>query len=316
MKIDDSPSPRLTIVAMYFGKLPFYFERYRESVIRNKGCLDVLFVTDQTVRPAENFHVHQTTLNEVRRRLHEVLAEGGFEIPCRELIQHPKKICDVRVLSRFLFEPELRAIRLHSPDDYIGYADIDLIYGNIGNFLEGRVRNLPALKRFEIVGMHGHLTAVRFGSPVWEGLTEKRWIHRAMKAKHHMILDEGMFRKHLLLHGGLYEGRVSRFKNAWPMGWHRIARELKYGFSSSAGHASWISLLHGGMVIDVCSHRRGLMFVSSLEARGIRSVVSGDGQLICHSEKGEPEEILYFHMKHRKEAYRFADTPAGYEVTV
>tara|TARA_A100001037_G_scaffold306597_1_gene353119 strand:+ start:40529 stop:41494 length:966 start_codon:yes stop_codon:yes gene_type:complete len=206
-------SQRILIIIAYFGKLPHYFEYFCKSVFANEGILDVLLVTDQEVQRRNNLYVHNATLKNLRERLVKFIQKNS-DAPFN---QRPifratdRKICDIKVVFRFLFDREIKNISAYDKNDYVGYGDLDVVYGNLASYMAGEHRNIPALTDFEVIGLGGHFTAIKFGSVIWENMLSCHWLYESLVRRTMTVLDEGNFRKYLVTMAGVHDDKDEKF---------------------------------------------------------------------------------------------------------
>ena len=132
------------IVMPYFGKLPNYFSLWLESCRYNLSVNWLLFTDDQTVYdfPA-NVKVHYCSFQEI---VHLIQSKFEYEIA----LTRPYKLCDFRPAFGAIFEEYLINY------DFWGYGDMDLILGNIRQFLTKEI-----LDAHDRILTHGPLSLMR-----------------------------------------------------------------------------------------------------------------------------------------------------------
>ena len=193
------------LFVFYFGRLPNYFPAYLESVQRNK-CIHVIFITDCVVPAiADNVTVKSCDINDVRRRLGHFLRR-----PAASLIPHPRKLCDVRVVSTHIYADVLSALGVR-PEDHVGFGDVDVIYGNIDKYYSFAHGTMRALQTYEVIGLHGHFCCIRYSSDIWKKMLAPPFVsmlQSCLSEAKNTILDEGAFRAFVMQHGGLYVGAL------------------------------------------------------------------------------------------------------------
>lgn len=119
---------KLAIVVCYIGKLPWYF-RYFVHSCRYNPSIDFFIITDDNDYPAqlpENVKVVLMSLTEINRIASDRL---GFPVNVKE----GYKMCDFKPTYGFLFSDLLK------PYDFWGHGDLDVIFGNIRNFITDQV---------------------------------------------------------------------------------------------------------------------------------------------------------------------------------
>jgi hypothetical protein len=126
----------LALLTCYFGKLPWYFDYFIHSCKYN-ASVSFFIVTDDEYRGElpENVKMIYQTLGEVSRLATEKL---GFEVN----IKYGYKLCDFKPAYGLLFEDLLK------PYDFWGHCDLDIIFGNIRNFITGDI-----LENYELVSV-------------------------------------------------------------------------------------------------------------------------------------------------------------------
>jgi hypothetical protein len=144
----------ITLFIPYFGSFPNYFQLYLDSLGVNQDVLTVVLVTDIPTldyRLPPNLHLVNMTFDALRERVATFLRNTfGKSPPASELIQSPYKLVDFKVTYPLLFAEHYDATNV---DDFVGWGDIDLIYGSLAQFVKGN---------YDIIGgWHGHFTAIK-----------------------------------------------------------------------------------------------------------------------------------------------------------
>ena len=136
--------PKTSVISVYFGELPSYFQLWLDSC-GNNTFFDWNVFTDAptgTYRTPRNVKYSRLTL------------EGFGEIVSKYLrfdikITSPYKVCDFRPLFHILLDPNERY-------EFWGHCDIDMIFGDMDKFLT------PDLFRnYDKIFGVGHLTLYR-----------------------------------------------------------------------------------------------------------------------------------------------------------
>jgi hypothetical protein len=240
-------------VLAFFGPLSpdvGIFDITRASIVANQGRLEVLLATDQPVAPAPNLHVVNSSLDDMRNRLHTFLKERAdiLDAPvpdAKNLLPKLRKMCDMKVIYNELFKSEVKARLKPRPRDFLGYGDLDLVYGNVSGFLEGGHQNKwkrVALDAYDVLGVHGHMTALRY--PLWQTLkvASQPWVVKAMIVDHYTTLDEGRFRRFLLLKAGVLRGEVEDLPDTI---WQSL-------YPNPDNHGYWIGSHADGALRQMC----------------------------------------------------------------
>ena len=125
---------KICIIMPYFGKWPRWFNLYLETC-RYNSTINWLFFTDceEPKNNMDNIKYIKITLADFSTMVAEKI---GFKIN----IKNPMKICDIRPAFGVIFEDYLEGY------DFWGHGDIDLLYGNIRNFI-----SIDITEKYEII---------------------------------------------------------------------------------------------------------------------------------------------------------------------
>lgn len=118
----------IAILTCWYGSYPWYFSYFIHSCYYN-ASIDFYIITDNEQRihdKPDNVKIIYKTLNEIKETATDKL---GFIVD----IQYPYKLCDFKPAYGFLF-PELI-----NGYDFWGHGDIDVVYGNIRDFITDEV---------------------------------------------------------------------------------------------------------------------------------------------------------------------------------
>jgi hypothetical protein len=115
--------PRITLVGVYLGRLPFYSPLFFKSAAANPS-VEFLIATDQA--PPRPLPANIRFLP-ITRRTFEILATEKIGRPMR--LQSARKLCDYKPAYGRIFCDDLRRA------DYWGHIDFDVIWGNIPKFV-------------------------------------------------------------------------------------------------------------------------------------------------------------------------------------
>jgi hypothetical protein len=121
---------KIAVLACYQGPLPWYFDYFVHSCIYNPS-IDFFIITDNTGYdkpvPANLKFLHKS-LSDISEIATEKL---GFRVN----IKYGYKLCDFKPAYGVLFSEILEHY------DFWGHADIDVIFGNIRNFITNDLMN-------------------------------------------------------------------------------------------------------------------------------------------------------------------------------
>ena len=126
------------LIVCWYGKIPEYFPFWEQSCSFNTDY-DFIIFTDQRLKiGSKNIFV----VNKTMRSMNELFSEKlGMDIT----IEKPYKFCDFRPAYGVIFEDYIKEY------DFWGHCDLDVIFGNISNFITEDILN-----NYEIINMNGH----------------------------------------------------------------------------------------------------------------------------------------------------------------
>lgn len=179
-------TPSVCLLVPYFGRWPFWFNHFLESVRWNPD-IHWLFFTDcglpENAPPNASFVAN--TFAEYCRRVSDALA-------IRFAPTSPYKLCDLKPCLGAVHAREL------APFDFWGFSDIDLVYGNLRRYLAPRLR-------YDLISTHanrisGHFCVLR-NTQQMNGLFERvpHW-RRLLSSQAHYAFDEGPFSRIFIRH--------------------------------------------------------------------------------------------------------------------
>jgi hypothetical protein len=121
---------KIGIITYYLGEIPWYFSYFLHSCKYNP-TIDFIIITDGIVErndiPA-NVFIHKISIDKFKTIAAKKL---GFEVS----VKHPYKLCDLKPAYGFLFPEILKSY------DFWGHGDIDVMYGNIRDFMTEDILN-------------------------------------------------------------------------------------------------------------------------------------------------------------------------------
>lgn len=118
------------IITCYFGKFPWYFSYFLHSCLYNPS-IDFFIITDNRTAildKPQNVKIVYKTLDDIKATASEKL---GFTVN----INDPYKLNDFKPAYGFLFPEIIEGY------DFWGHSDLDVIYGNIREFLNNEMLN-------------------------------------------------------------------------------------------------------------------------------------------------------------------------------
>lgn len=129
----------ILIIIPYFGPFPKMFPFWLHSALRNPS-VDFLIVTDNHFGTQGNVKVVDMKFEELESKI-QALFDFSVVIPS------PYKLCDFRGVYGTIFSEHI------SGYDFWGFGDIDLVYGNLREFLTPEILN-----SYWVISGWGHLT--------------------------------------------------------------------------------------------------------------------------------------------------------------
>jgi hypothetical protein len=134
---------KILVISVYFGKLPKNFNLWVESCKYNSS-VDFLVVTDNKMTSnTKNIKYVYMTFEEFNNLMKEKIGKD-FNI------SSPYKCCDFKPVWGIILEKYAKEY------DFWGHCDLDLIFGNIRNFLTDEI-----LSKYDKVLPLGHLSLYR-----------------------------------------------------------------------------------------------------------------------------------------------------------
>jgi hypothetical protein len=140
---------KICIIIPYFGTWPDWIDYFLISCKYNPD-IKWLIITDCGPKesPSDNISIVNISLQELSR-----IAGEKLGIPLD--IEHPYKLCDLKPSYGIVFSEYI------SGYDFWGYSDLDLVYGNIRQFITS-----DSLKEYDIISNHpdfvtGHFCILR-----------------------------------------------------------------------------------------------------------------------------------------------------------
>ncbi|OUN99899.1 DUF6625 family protein [Bacteroides clarus] len=132
----------ILIIIPYFGELPSLFKFWYVSATMNSS-INFLFITNIDIPSAKNIKIVKMDFIEFVNKLKQ---KYPFEIK----IPSPYKLCDFRGAYGDIFS------KYTTGYDFWGFSDIDLIYGDIRQFITDEI-----LEQYDMISGWGHFTLYR-----------------------------------------------------------------------------------------------------------------------------------------------------------
>ena len=120
----------IVILTCWYGTYPWYFPYFIHSCLFNP-TIDFIIITDNT-EPIQN---KPTNVKIIYKPFEEIKAIAFQKLGFTISIDNPYKLCDFKPAYGFLF-PEI----IHGYD-FWGHGDMDIVYGNIRDFMTEDILN-------------------------------------------------------------------------------------------------------------------------------------------------------------------------------
>lgn len=133
----------IVVFIPYFGKLPKFYNVWKETALRNDTIRFILFTDDRTVCSEGNIQIVHMAWEEMVRTIQA-------HYPFRISLKAPYKLCDFKPAFGEIFGSYVDGY------DFWGYCDIDLLLGNIRKFIIDDV-----LETHDRVFYNGHISLYR-----------------------------------------------------------------------------------------------------------------------------------------------------------
>ena len=123
-KVENIRLHKIIMIIVYFGDWPWYFPYFLESCKYNRSISFVIFSNNDPKyqKLPANVKLMDYSISQFCEDAARIL---GFEVDVR----HAYKICDFKPAFGLILQKYISGF------DFWGYCDIDLIYGNIRNFI-------------------------------------------------------------------------------------------------------------------------------------------------------------------------------------
>lgn len=135
---------KVALIVLYFGKLPNYFSLFLKSCEVNKDFTWLIFTDDQTkFNYPENVKKIDMKFEQCQNLFQQ---KFDFDIA----LKTPQKLCDYKCAYGYILQDYIKDY------EFWGHCDIDLIFGNLSNFVTKEV-----LQNYDKLYTLGHLTIYR-----------------------------------------------------------------------------------------------------------------------------------------------------------
>jgi hypothetical protein len=171
----------VVLLSCYFGRFPWYFTYFLESCKYNSSVSFVIITDNEAPNdlPA-NVRIVNSTLEEISRN-----ASGKLGL--KVSIEKPYKLCDFKPVYGYLFPEHTQGF------DFWGHCDIDVIFGNIRNFIMDEM-----LDEYEFISVRhdyisGHFALYKNNEKMNELFMQSKDYKRVLGSLFHHCFDETNF---------------------------------------------------------------------------------------------------------------------------
>ena len=174
---------RICIINCYWGPWPKWFSFFIESCKFNSEINWILFSDNSEIlHPTENVRFIELPINDFN-------AIASSKLNFQVNIKDPYKVCDFRPAYGKIFEDYLKDF------DFWGYCDIDLIFGNIKEFITDEI-----LEKYDVISSYlgffsGPFCLIK--NRTYTNLLYKKIenFKQVLQSSDYIGLDENIFRK-------------------------------------------------------------------------------------------------------------------------
>ncbi len=180
------------VIICYIGKLPWYFDYFVHSCEYNPS-IDFIIITDDT----SYCRSIPTNLKLVYKTLTEIGVQAKIKLKLDVKITSGYKLCDFKPAYGVIFSDLL------NPYDFWAFGDIDVIYGNIRNFITEDL-----LQNFDLISVRpdwipGCFLLFRNNEKMNRLYTHSKDYQKVLTSDIHYCFDETNF-----AHDGFTEGKL------------------------------------------------------------------------------------------------------------
>jgi hypothetical protein len=213
-------TPRIAILIPYFGDWPVWMNFFIESCRWNRD-IDWLLISDREPpeNSAPNVCYHRVSFEDYREQLSDAL---GVKVGANDAY----KLCDLRPALGHVHAPTL------SGYDFVGFGDLDVIYGDIRSFYDDEL-----LSNYDLISSHsdrisGHLCLMRNREDVVTAFRQVRGWKDAFRRSDNVTFDERAF-------FNLFAGRNGRILPSRPPPSIRCFFREAYSTPGPTMHMRW-----------------------------------------------------------------------------
>ena len=167
------------ILTVFFGKCPNFINLFINSC-KTQSNIDFIFFTDwdwENIDLPTNIIRYQTNLNEFNKL---ATIKTGINID----VKFGYKLCDMKPAWTHIYEDYLKEYK------FVGYCDIDLVFGNIRNFFTNDIADSVDLFTITTTYLSGALTIIKNDAKMRTLYKEAKGWDYIFKDPRHFAFDE------------------------------------------------------------------------------------------------------------------------------
>lgn len=172
----------IAILTCWYGNYPWYFRYFMHSCLFSP-TIDFIIITDNKEvisNKPPNVTIINKTLNEIKITASQKL---GFTVT----IDYPYKLCDFKPVYGFLFSEIIEQY------DFWGHGDIDVVYGNIRNFMTEEI-----LSNYDVINsrhdyISGEFCLFRNNEEINQLFMQSNDYQKVFSSPEHFCFDECNF---------------------------------------------------------------------------------------------------------------------------
>jgi len=291
--LGDNHKKRIYLIIPYYGKFPNYFQLYLDSLGINTDILTVVLITDIDMTPyvcPDNLVIIKMSRVDVQKRASKfILDTYNKVVEPEELLKDNYKLVDFKIVFPLLFQDILNSNGV-TQEDYVGWGDIDLIYGKLSKFINFK-------ENYGILGgWHGHFTAIINTDSFKNNFkTIPNYLDLITNNSKTFITDEIAYREPLKSYIATNKIKMfyanSYFCDIVPPCFYHMTRP---------DHKSWTKNFY-----DVYNSKKNINYLYYDKLNSNLSVLY---------DTGERRDVLYCHLQKRKMDLPFTSYEKGYYI--
>jgi len=174
----------IIILFCYFGKLPWYFDYFVHSCKYNPKVDFYIITDDRTYSKAKAWPENIMVINITIDELNEIASRKlGFKTN----INNTRKLCDFKPAYGFLFSDLIQDY------DFWGHGDIDVIYGDIRNFITHELLDTYELINVRSDYLAGYFLLFKNNKKMNTLFMKSRDCQKVLSSDMHYCFDETNF---------------------------------------------------------------------------------------------------------------------------